>query len=256
MSTPPALSVHDLTVRFGGLKAVDSVTFDVPHGRLVGIIGPNGAGKTTFIDAVSGLVRSTGRIELLGRDVTGTPAHRRRSQGLGRTFQSLELFEDLTVLENVLCAADEATWWSPVAHLVHSRPSATAAVAAEEALALMGLEDVAQCRPTDLSLGRRKLVTIARAWAGRPQVLVLDEPAAGLDSEESQELGRDLRRLVDSGLSIVMVEHDMALVHEVCDELKVLEFGRLIAEGSPAEVSADPRVAEAYLGSVTLGEAS
>lgn len=252
----PVLSLRGLTVRFGGLTAVDNLSFDLHRGQFVGLIGPNGAGKTTAIDAISGLVPSSGTVRLAGREISRVPAHRRAAAGLGRTFQSLELFEDLTVRENVLTAADTGTLWSPLLDLVRSRPSSRAAAAADRAMDFLALTDVADSFPPDLSLGRRKLVTIARALAGEPAVLLLDEPAAGLDSDESEQLGAELRTLIDRGITVLMVEHDMNLIHRVCDEVKVLEFGALISEGTPAHVSADPRVAEAYLGSADLVEAS
>lgn len=249
------LSISGLSVRFGGLKAVDDVTFDILEGQFVGVIGPNGAGKTTFIDAVSGLVKSTGAIELLGHDITHLPAHARKRMGLGRTFQSLELFEDLTVRENILCAAESGHWWSPLVDMFRPKPSTHAATSAAMAIEYLGLHDIAEAMPPDLSLGQRKLVTIARALAGDPKLLLLDEPAAGLDSDESQALGVELRALVDRGITILMVEHDMNLVLGVCDEIKVLEFGSLISQGPPDVISHDPRVAEAYLGSVETLEA-
>lgn len=251
----PMLSISDLSVRFGGLKAVDEVTFDVLEGQFVGVIGPNGAGKTTFMDAVSGLVKSSGTIEMLGHNITHLPAHARTRVGLGRTFQSLELFEDLTVRENILCAAEVGHWWSPLVDMFHSKPSASAASSAAMAIEYLGLGNISEAMPPDLSLGQRKLVTIARALAGDPKLLMLDEPAAGLDSEESYDLGVELRGLVDRGITILMVEHDMNLVLGVCDEIKVLEFGSLISQGPPDVVSSDPRVAEAYLGSVETMEA-
>lgn len=251
----PVLHISGLSVRFGGLKAVDDVSFDIQPGQFVGVIGPNGAGKTTFIDAVSGLVKSTGTVEVLGREITNMPAHARTRVGLGRTFQSLELFEDLTVRENILCAAESGRWWSPLIDMFRPKPSAPAASSAAMAIEYLGLADIADSMPPDLSLGQRKLVTIARALAGDPKLLLLDEPAAGLDSDESQALGVELRALVDRGITILMVEHDMNLVLGVCDEIKVLEFGQLISQGSPDVVSNDPRVAEAYLGSVETMEA-
>lgn len=251
----PVLRISGLSVRFGGLKAVDDVSFDIQPGRFVGVIGPNGAGKTTFIDAVSGLVKSTGTVEVLGRDITDLPAHARTRVGLGRTFQSLELFEDLSVRENILCAAEAGHWWSPLVDMFRPHPSARAASSAAMAIEYLGLGDIAGAMPPDLSLGQRKLVTIARALAGDPKLLLLDEPAAGLDSDESLALGVELRALVDRGIAILMVEHDMNLVLGVCDEIKVLEFGQLISQGTPDVVSNDPRVAEAYLGSVETMEA-
>jgi branched-chain amino acid transport system ATP-binding protein len=252
---PPLLRISGLTVRFGGLTAVNDVSFDVEAGQFLGVIGPNGAGKTTFIDAVSGLVKSTGSVEFNGLTVSGLPAYQRARAGIGRTFQSLELFEDLTVRENVLCAAERGYWWSVLLDLFRSKPSSSADEAATEALEYVGLLDVAGSMPPDLSLGQRKLVTIARALASTPSLLLLDEPAAGLDSDESLELGRELRALVDRGIAILMVEHDMGLVMAVCDEIKVLEFGSVIAEGVPDIVRTDARVAEAYLGSPEIAEA-
>lgn len=249
------LSIDGLTVRYGGLTAVDHVSFDVAEGQFVGVIGPNGAGKTTFIDAVSGLTRSLGRVEMLGHDISSLPPHGRTRLGLGRTFQSLELFEDLTVRENMLCAAEHGHWWSPIVDTIRPRPPGNVEERVSRAIEFLRLGAIAHALPPDLSLGQRKLVTIARALAGRPRVLLLDEPAAGLDSEESQALGVELRSLVEDGLTVVMVEHDMNLVLAVCDEIKVLEFGALIAQGPPDEVSNDPRVAEAYLGSVETTEA-
>jgi ABC-type branched-subunit amino acid transport system ATPase component len=242
------LGVQDLTVRFGGVTAVDSVSATVDEGQFVGLIGPNGAGKTTFIDAVTGLVGSTGSVSFGGREIQDTPAHKRIRAGLGRTFQSLELFEDLTVRENMLAGAETSRWYSPIIDLFRPRTDADAATSVDEALALVGLEDHANAYPPDLSLGQRKLVTVARALAGRPQMLLLDEPAAGLDSTESQELGRELKQIQERGVTIFLVDHDMDLVLGVCDYIFVLEFGKLIAAGTPEEIRSDQRVIHAYLG--------
>jgi ABC-type branched-subunit amino acid transport system ATPase component len=242
------LEVRDLRVRFGGLSAVDGVDLDVEAGTFVGVIGPNGAGKTTFIDAVTGLVPSTGSVAFDDREVGDLAPHERVRAGVGRTFQSLELFEDLTVRENLLSAAEPARWWSPLRDLFRPRADRGAAERVDAALELAGLTDQAEALPPDLSLGQRKLVTVARALAGGPRQLLLDEPAAGLDSDESLELGRDLRRLVDGGVTIVLVDHDMGLVLGVCDVVHVLEFGSLIASGTPDEIKTNDRVIHAYLG--------
>jgi ABC-type branched-subunit amino acid transport system ATPase component len=242
------LGVQELTVRFGGVTAVDNVTATVAQGQFVGLIGPNGAGKTTFIDAVTGLVGAHGSVRFAGEEIGKRPAYQRIRAGLGRTFQSLELFEDLTVRENLLAAAEPAPWWAPITDLFRPRADATASEGVDEALALVGLEGFADAYPPDLSLGQRKLVTVARALSRRPQMLLLDEPAAGLDSGESQELGRELKQLQERGITIFLVDHDMDLVLGVCDHIYVLEFGKLIASGTPAEIRADERVIHAYLG--------
>jgi len=242
------LGVQELTVRFGGVTAVDNVTANVEEGQFVGLIGPNGAGKTTFIDAVTGLVGAQGSVKFGGDEIAKIPAYKRIRAGLGRTFQSLELFEDLTVRENLLAAAEPAPWWAPVTDLFRPRADAAASADVDEALAAVGLADYTEAYPPDLSLGQRKLVTVARALARRPKMLLLDEPAAGLDSGESQELGKELKQLQDRGITIFLVDHDMDLVLGVCDYIYVLEFGKLIAAGTPTEIRADERVIHAYLG--------
>lgn len=247
--------VQGLTVRFGGITAVDGVDLTVEDGQLVGLIGPNGAGKTTFIDAVTGLVRSRGRITFGGHDLTTMRAHQRNRTGLTRTFQSLELFEDLTVRENLLACAEESHWYSPVVGLFRAGAESTAGASVDAALATVGLENVSGQYPPSLSLGQRKLVTVARALASDPRMLLLDEPAAGLDSTESQELGAELKQLHDRGLTILLVDHDMDLVLGICDYIYVLEFGKLIASGTPTEIRNDERVIHAYLGAADEDEA-
>jgi ABC-type branched-subunit amino acid transport system ATPase component len=242
------LSVEELTVKYGGVTAVDAVSASVGHGEFVGLIGPNGAGKTTFIDAVTGLTPSSGTITLDGERLDRLPAHRRTKSGMGRTFQSLELFEDLTVMENLLASAEEHRWYSPIVDLVRPGSQHEARRAAEDALELLGVADEAEKYPPELSLGKRKLVGVARAVAGRPKLLLLDEPAAGLDSAESVSLGHELAQVVKSGTSILMIEHDMGLVMNVCERIHVIEFGRLIASGPVQEIRADERVIQAYLG--------
>jgi ABC-type branched-subunit amino acid transport system ATPase component len=242
------LRVDDLTVRYGGLAAVDGVSLEVEQGHLVGLIGPNGAGKTTFIDAVTGITRSTGSILFAGEALERERPYARIRRGLARTFQSLELFEDLTVRENLLVAAERPRWWSTVSDLFVPAESRAGGRAADSALELLGLRDQADALPGDVSLGVRKLITVARALAAEPRLVMLDEPAAGLDSNESIELGARLRDVVASGVTVLLVDHDMGLVLGTCDRINVLEFGRLIASGSPAEVRDNQRVIDAYLG--------
>ncbi|MDN5915694.1 MAG: ATP-binding cassette domain-containing protein, partial [Pseudonocardia sp.] len=247
--TPAVLDVTDVVVRFGGVTAVSGAALHVEPGRIVGLIGPNGAGKTTMIDAVTGFVRpATGKIMLAGEDVTGWPVHRRTRAGLSRSFQALELFESSTVRENLAVASDPAGTTTYLTDLVAPRrnPLTPAALAAVREL---GLGDCLDVTVASLPYGRRRLVAIARAMAGGPSVLLLDEPAAGLDSAETAELARALRRLVDAWtIGVLVVEHDMPFVMSLCDEIVVLNFGHQIARGTPDEVRADADVIAAYLG--------
>ena len=241
------LRATGVSVSFGGVRAVVGVDLEVGEGQLVGLIGPNGAGKTTFIDAVTGFVRSAGRVELDGHDLTGRPPHARARLGLARTWQSIELFEDLSVRENLRVAGHHPSVWRMLKESVTAPRDDDVELAT--ALELLGLEPVADELPSDLSQGQRKLVGIARALVARPRLVCLDEPAAGLDTDESTELGRRLRRLADSGQAMLLVDHDMGLVLGICDEVVVLEFGEVIARGEPDLVRRDERVIAAYLGS-------
>ena len=241
------LSTTGISVSFGGLRAVDDADLTVREGQLVGLIGPNGAGKTTFIDAISGFVPYGGQVELDGRPLDGLAAHARAGRGLARTWQSIELFDDLSVRENLAVASYRPSAWATMWETV-SRP-VTSTKAADAALELLGLETMADAMPEELSQGQRKLVGIGRALAAEPRLLCLDEPAAGLDAREGEELARHLRAVADSGAPLLLVDHDMGLVLGISDYVVVLDFGKVIAHGTPDVVRRDPRVIEAYLGS-------
>ncbi|MCY4517789.1 MAG: branched-chain amino acid ABC transporter permease/ATP-binding protein [Acidimicrobiaceae bacterium] len=245
---PVVLAVDELTVRYGGLKAVDEVSLRVREGEIVGLIGPNGAGKTTMIDALTGFVPSDGRIVFDSRELTSELPYQRARMGLSRTWQSLELFGDLSVRENAQVAQERASIRSVLADFVNpARPVDLERV--DAALDLVGLANDADARPGDLPLGRQKLVGVARALASSPRVMLADEPAAGLDTAESRTLGREIVDIAEGGVSILLVDHDMGLVLEVCDYIYVLDFGQIIAEGTPADIRANEAVIDAYLGS-------
>ena len=243
------LEIEDLVVRFGGVTAVNGATFAVRPGEIVALIGPNGAGKTTVIDALTGYVRpASGEIRKDGVSIVGLPVHRRAWLGVGRSFQSLELFESNTVRENLQVASDPRGWTPYLTDLVvqRERPLSPAALAAVKALELTEYLDE---RVSDLPYGRRRLVAIARAIAMRPSILLLDEPAAGLSDVETADLAKAVRALADEwGLSILVVEHDMSFVMGISDRVEVLDFGRHIASGTPAEICRNEIVIAAYLG--------
>jgi ABC-type branched-subunit amino acid transport system ATPase component len=246
------LSIEKLTIRFGGLTAVDGVTLEVPEGRITGLIGPNGAGKTTIFNACSGLVPVTeGSISLSGEDLTVLPAQRRAQRGLGRTFQRLELFDSLTVRENVAMGREGYLAGSRVlGQLVCSRRErAEIDQAVSEALELCDIGQHADTQAGALSTGQRRLVELARTLAGPFRILLLDEPSSGLDPGETARFGEILQKVVSvRSLGSLLVEHDMQLVMSICDYIYVLDFGCLIFEGTPTQVGASDVVRAAYLG--------
>jgi len=243
------LTATDVTVRFGGVLALSDASVSVKPGEIVGLIGPNGAGKTTLIDAITGFVRpSAGRIELDGADIGKLGPHERARCGIGRSWQSLELFEDLTVFENLQAAADPRDRRAYATNLLASGKRALTR-SGVDAVTEFGLTDCLDQYPEALPYGRRRLVSIARAAAARPSVLLLDEPAAGLDEAETSECARLIRRLADEWqLAVLLVEHDMNMVMEISDRLVVLNFGRVIAAGDTEDVRQHPDVIAAYLG--------
>lgn len=241
------LRTSEMSVTFGGLRAVNQVSIEVNAGSLVGLIGPNGAGKTTFIDGITGFVPTNGHIEFDGNEIGQLPAHKRARLGLGRTWQSLELFDDLTIEENLQVAAERHTKKDFFLDLVAPRRHRKLE-AVEYALDALNLRDLASRMPNELSQGQLKLVSVGRALAADPRLVCMDEPAAGLDTRESLVLGERLREVVDNGTAIFLVDHDMGLVLNICDYVYVIEFGSLIAQGTPAEIRSNPLVIKAYLG--------
>jgi ABC-type branched-subunit amino acid transport system ATPase component len=241
-----SLRVRDLTVGYGGLVANDRVSLEVRAGQVVGLIGPNGAGKSTFVDAVSGFTPYHGTVTLAGRSLDGLAPHRRTRLGLSRTWQSTELFTDLTVRANVEVAQTTVTPRTFLRDLV--RPLRRGDDRVDAILQSLGLRDVEAARPAALSLGQRKRLGVARALAGSPVVTLLDEPASGLDPRERRQLGEQIRALSESGLGLLLIEHDVDMVLATCDWVVVLDFGAVIAAGTPEDIRRDVRVAQAYLG--------
>jgi ABC-type branched-subunit amino acid transport system ATPase component len=236
------LEVRDVGVRFGGLQALDAVSLDVEAGQVTGLIGPNGAGKTTLFNVITGLqAPTTGTVAVDGHDVTLAKPHVRARRGIGRTFQRLETFGTLTARENVLVGAEMRRAWSRERFDVRGFT--------DELIERVGLGAIADEKVDKLPTGTARLVEVARSLASKPRVLLLDEPSAGLNESETQALGELLGELASDGLGVLLVEHDMSFVMGACHHIHVLDFGRLIAAGPPAEIQANPDVRAAYLGS-------
>jgi branched-chain amino acid transport system ATP-binding protein len=248
-----SLEIEGLSMQFGGLTAVKDVSMRIEKGEIHGLIGPNGSGKTTIFNVVSGYYKPTGgTITFDGKNITGLPAYKITAAGFARTFQNLRLFKSMTVLDNVLVGmghrARTALWQEILNPLAVRREEKSFVEKAMGLLALLGIEHLAGCRATSLPYGHQRRVEIARALGTDPKILLLDEPAAGLNDVESDDLRATLQKIRGTGVTIFLIEHDMKLVMGMCDILTVLDYGRKIAEGTCARVSSDPVVIEAYLG--------
>jgi branched-chain amino acid transport system ATP-binding protein len=242
------LEASDVSVRFGGLLALDAATLSVEAGCITGLIGPNGAGKTTLFNVITGLQHpTTGRVCVDGRDITDAKPHRRARLGIARTFQRLEAFGSLSARENVLVAAEMRRRWAD--------DDMSPADITQQMLEHVGIVAIAEETVDSLPTGTARLVELARALATKPRVLLLDEPSSGLNEDETDALGRLLLQLSSEGLGILLVEHDMPFVMGTCTHIDVLDFGRVIARGGPTEIQGDAAVQTAYLGTTAGVEA-
>lgn len=257
----PLLETENLSIAFGGIKAVDSVSLSVEPGKIHSIIGPNGAGKTTLFNLISGLYQpSSGRVKLGGEDVTGLPPEQLARRGLSRSFQNLQIFFRMSACDNVMVGRHRHEKTSMLGHLF-ALPSVRAENARSRELAMalldrVGLADVANKEAGSLSYGALKRLEIARALATEPRILLLDEPAAGCNAIETEEIDRVIHDVARSGIAVLLVEHDMRLVMRISDHVLVLERGKSLVSGTPEIVRNDPRVITAYLGTFGTEEAN
>ena len=254
VTDPARLEVEGLTVRFGGLLAVNGVSLEANPGTITGLIGPNGAGKTTIFNACTGVVPALGTVKLDGKRLDGLNSAQRANAGLGRTFQRMQLFDTMTVVQNVALGLEARLaglhWWAQAG--ASRKEQAQCLEVAQAALARCGIADLADLTVGYLPAGQRRLVEMARAIAGQFRFLLLDEPSSGLDESETEAFGEILTGLVADGIGILLVEHDVALVRRICSYIYVLDFGKLIHHGPAAEVMDSEVVHAAYLGSQEL----
>ncbi len=247
------LKVENITKQFGGVTALQNVSFSIAAGEITGIIGPNGAGKTTLFNVVTGIYNPTfGKVYYDGTDITGFPPERLASLGMVRTFQGIELFSQMTVLENVMVGLHTRSQSGIIASALklpaHLREERHTRERATSWLEFAGIAELAHTRAANLPFGKGRLLEIARALAVQPKIILLDEPAAGLNSRETSDLALLISRIKDSGITVVLVEHDMELVMEICGRIVVLNLGHKLAEGTPRQIQEDEQVVTAYLG--------
>lgn len=252
------LSLQGVTRRFGGLVAVDGIDLEVAEGGVTAVIGPNGAGKTTLFSLISGFREpNAGRIVFAGEDITARPPEQIAALGLIRTFQLVQLFQNLSVLENIQVGCHLHTSGGALSALIRGRGTRQAEreveARARELLDFVGLEGAAEAEASALAYGQQRLLEIARALAAQPKLLLLDEPAAGLSTDESKRLSATIRAIAERGTTVLLIEHDMTLVMNTADEVVVLDFGRKVTQGTPHEVRNNPDVIAAYLGGVEIG---
>jgi branched-chain amino acid transport system ATP-binding protein len=252
-ASPPILELHDIQMQFGGVTALKGIRYDVPPSIVQAVIGPNGAGKTTLFHCVSGLLQPTsGRVVLDGNEINGWPPHRIAGLGISRTFQHVALFKSMSILDNVMVGRHPRTrsgFWATGLRLPGMRREERRIVEqAKSFLDFVGLADVAHLEAGTLPLGSQKMLEIARALATEPRLILLDEPAGGLNMRETEELGELIRRICDNGTTVMLVEHDMNLVMDISDRILVLHYGEHLATGTPGEIKDNPAVIEAYLG--------